>query len=477
MQMSTGFLALPEAFSVSENLLSAYFESPALGFGVLDTGLRYVAVNYALARMNGVPPEAHLGRTLREVLGDVADSLEPHFRRTISTGTPTNFEFSALLPNRTSLGRWLVHYVPIRDAGSVTRVGAVVVETGDTKAPNNVSVNSTSKQQLRRQGARLQTEKRPSLPLSDIIGESSALQHVLAQTIRVARTDATVLILGETGTGKELIAKAIHDSSHRRNSSFVKINCAAIPAALLESEMFGHERGAFTGALCRRIGRIELAHGGTLFLDEVGDLPLELQPKLLRVLQDRQFEPLGSNKTVTVDVRLIAATNRDLTELVGNGQFRRDLFYRLCVFPIHIPPLRDRKEDIPSLIRHFVERFSRRMDRHIESISPEFVKALQEWHWPGNIRELENVIERSLILSEGKTLTVPLDELKIGSVGQTQYSDGTLEQAEREHIVRVLRQTRGVLSGFCGAAERLGLKRTTLQSKMKRLNITREDYR
>ena len=288
----------------------------------------------------------------------------------------------------------------------------------------------------------------------------------------VAPSEATVLILGETGTGKELIARAIHRMSRFKNASFIKLNCAAIPTGLLESELFGHEKGAFTGAVTQKVGRIELADGGTLFLDEIGEVPLELQPKLLRVLQDQEFERLGSNRTIKVRVRLVAATNRDLAHSIEQHEFRRDLFYRLSVFPIRMPPLRERREDIPLLVRYFVRKFALRMDRHIESVPRETMKALTEWSWPGNIRELENLMERSVILSEGNALRVPLTELWT----ESRVADHTLDNAEREHIIRVLRDTGGKLSGPGGAARRLGLKRTTLQSKMQRLKITRQDY-
>jgi formate hydrogenlyase transcriptional activator len=312
---------------------------------------------------------------------------------------------------------------------------------------------------------------------TEIVGNSSALRQVLHQVATVASSDATVLILGETGTGKELIARAIHRLSKRKESLFIKVNCAAIPTGLLESELFGHEKGAFTGAISQKIGRMELAHGGTLFLDEVGEIPLELQPKLLRVLQDHEFERLGSNRTVRVDLRLVAATNRNLAQRIAQNQFRSDLYYRLSVFPILVPPLRERKDDIPLLVRYFVGQFNQRSGRHIESIPTETIKALQAWDWPGNIRELENLLERSVILSQGPVLRVPLSEL-LGNVhpSKSEGTDQTLDQAERQHILRVLRETSGKLSGPDGAAQRLGLKRTTLQSKMRRLKITREHY-
>lgn len=309
----------------------------------------------------------------------------------------------------------------------------------------------------------------------DIIGESVALKKILKQVETVAATDVTILLLGETGTGKDLIARAIHQLSARHARSFIKLNCAAIPTGLLESELFGHERGAFTGALSQKIGRLELAHQGTFFLDEVGDLPLELQPKLLRALQEKEFERLGSTRTIPVDFRLIAATNRDLGKMVSEREFRSDLFYRLRVFPIILPPLRERREDIPLLVRYFVNKHSRTLDRHIETIPQEVMNALVRWDWPGNIRELENFIERSVILTRGTTLRVPLAELEHPD-DQPPAAASTLASNDRNHILRVLRETRGVIAGPRGAAARLGLKRTTLNSKMKKLGITRRDY-
>ena len=311
----------------------------------------------------------------------------------------------------------------------------------------------------------------------NIVGDSAALKQVLDQVLTVATSDATVLVLGETGTGKELIARAIHNLSLRKHSPFAKLNCAAIPTGLLESELFGHEKGAFTGAVSRKIGRMEAADGGTLFLDEVGEIPLELQPKLLRVLQDQEFERLGSTRTQKVNVRLIAATNRNLQERVAEGEFRSDLFYRLKVFPIRVPSLRERREDIPLLVRHFVHKFARAMGRTIESIPKETMNALAGWDWPGNVRELENLMERSVILSKGSALGVPLEAIQ-GQPGTAQPSQNpaTLDETERQHIIRVLKETKGIMSGPNGAAHRLGLKRTTLQSKMRRLGITRNDY-
>jgi formate hydrogenlyase transcriptional activator len=312
----------------------------------------------------------------------------------------------------------------------------------------------------------------------DIVGESKGLRKVLKEIETVAPTDATVLIQGETGTGKELLARAIHRLSPRHERTFIKLNCAAIPAGLIESELFGHEKGAFTGAIARKIGRLELAHEGTLFLDEIGEMPLELQPKLLRALQEREIERVGGSRPIPVNVRLIAATNRDLAKMVAEKEFRSDLYYRLKVFPVFAPPLRERAGDIPVLVRHFVSTHSRRMGKTIESIPEETMQALMKWQWPGNIRELENFLERAVILTRGPVLYVPLAEL------ETAEDDGegaaaespTHEAAEREHILKVLREAKGQIGGADGAAARLALKRTTLNSKMKKLGIERSDY-
>jgi len=644
--------AHPEALTEPEKLLAAYFSSTTVGLCILDSALRYIAINNTLAQTNGLPASDHLGRTLREVLGDFADIVEPQFRRVLATGEPVNAEISGILPTRKEAGHWIVHYLPIKDeAGVTTRIGVIVVEitaqkklqesiqdigrklekemerlqmlldvssllasnwdvqqifpqisarirrvlrqeyagfelrdpdTGllirqaedfplgkglasavQVRAPNSPEGRSLqeraplifSKKQIqgfageiahqflaeglqslccvplvrptgavgvlvlgstridafqtddltllnqvasqlatalenRRAAAELEAlkhrlseekkylegETRPEGYFAEIIGESPALKHVLDQVATVAASEATVLILGETGTGKELIAHAIHRMSPRSKQSFIKVNCAAIPTGLLESELFGHEKGAFTGAVSQKVGRIELADRGTLFLDEVGEIPLELQPKLLRVLQDHEFERLGSTRTIKVNVRLVAATNRDLARSVAEHQFRNDLFYRLNVFPIHVPPLRERRQDIPLLIRYFVAKFALRMGRHIETLPKQTMAALTEWSWPGNVRELENLMERSVILSEGAVLRVPLSELRAARPTLTSPPNHTLDTAEREHIIRVLRETGGLISGPNGAARRLGLKRTTLQSKMQRLKITRSDY-
>jgi formate hydrogenlyase transcriptional activator len=304
----------------------------------------------------------------------------------------------------------------------------------------------------------------------EIIGSSASMKRVLGQVEVVAPTDATVLILGETGTGKELIARALHRLSPRRSRPFVTLNCAAIPTGLLESELFGYERGAFTGALAQKIGRFEMANGGTLFLDEVGDIPLELQPKLLRALQEKAFERLGGTRTIPINVRLVAATNRNLTQMMEKKVFRSDLYYRLKVFPITMPPLRDRPEDIPELARYFTRKYADKMGRTIESISTETMRALVSWRWPGNVRELENFIERSVILSRGSSLRAPLTELDVSAGGSA--GSPTLEDVERDYILHVFRETGGVISE---AAARLGVPRTTLNAMMKRLGISRSD--
>ena len=341
------------------------------------------------------------------------------------------------------------------------------------------------KDQLSKEKLYLEDEIRTEMNFAQIIGNSASLRRVLKHVETVAPTDSTVLIYGETGTGKELIARAIHDLSPRRSKPFVKLNCAAIPTGLLESELFGHEKGAFTGAIAQRIGRFEVAHGGTIFLDEIGEVPLELQTKLLRVLQEREFERLGSSRTLRTDARLIAATNRDLEAMVSEQTFRSDLFFRLNVFPIHVPPLRERQGDIPLLIRHFTQQFSRRMKKAIETIPSAAMDALCRYHWPGNIRELQNVIERAVIVSTGSALTVDVADLKFPKAGHVvenatspkSPTNGTLhdvlEQSERQQILKALEQCDWVVAGLNGAAAHLGMKRSTLQQRIRKLGIAR----
>jgi len=334
------------------------------------------------------------------------------------------------------------------------------------------------KDQISKEKLYLEDEIRAEMNFAQIIGKSAALHRVLKPVETVAPTDSTVLIYGETGTGKELIARAIHDLSPRRSKPFVKLNCAAIPTGLLESELFGHEKGAFTGAIAQRIGRFEVANGGTIFLDEIGEIPLELQTKLLRVLQEREFERLGSSRTLRTDARLIAATNRDLEAMVSEQKFRSDLFFRLNVFPVHVPPLREREGDIPLLVGHFAQQFSRRMNKAIETIPSTTMDALCRYHWPGNIRELQNVIERAVILSTDSTLNVDVADLKIPKAGHPKSPikralDDVLEQSERQHILRALSQCNWVVAGPNGAAAHLGMKRSTLQLRMKKFGISR----
>ncbi len=356
--------------------------------------------------------------------------------------------------------------------GLLTRVaGQIAIAVSNAMAYERIEQLNA---QLAREKLYLEDEIRSEQLFENIIGTSAALRRVLREVETVAPTDSTVLILGETGSGKELVARAIHQFGARREQAFVRLNCAAIPTGLLESELFGHEKGAFTGAITQRIGRFELANRGTVFLDEIGEIPLELQPKLLRVLQEREFERLGSARTLRTDARLIAATNRDLAALVDEQKFRQDLFYRLNVFPIQVPPLRERREDIPVLVRHFAQQFARRMKKRIETIPAETMDVLVEYDWPGNIRELQNLIERAVILSAGPTLDVPLMTLSPRAPATAaRPQPQTLEESDRRHIVAALESTHWVVGGANGAAARLGMKRSTLQFRMRKLGIAR----
>jgi formate hydrogenlyase transcriptional activator len=413
-------------------------------------------------------------RTGKSWMGNIQEIAEsqPRAKLTAAEG----IKFVCIMPlitrNRVlgvlSLGRKGEPAFSRDDSDFITQIASQVAIAVDNALEHRQVTES--KERLEKQRLYLQEEIRTEHNFEEIIGQSDILKRALGQVETVAPTDSTVLILGETGTGKELVARAIHNLSSRRDQTFVKVNCAAIPLGLLESELFGHEKGAFTGAITQRIGRFELAHRGTLFLDEVGDIPPELQPKLLRVLQEQEFERLGSTKTLRVDVRVVAATSRDLQQMVAENKFRSDLYYRLNVFPIPIPALRERPEDIPLLVRHFVDKYTRRMSKQIQTIPAEAMDALTRYSWPGNVRELQNVIERAVIVSQGHELKVPLDDLK-QEAAASPTPGITLEAAERDHILRVLRETNWVVGGSSGAAARLGMKRTTLQYRMKRLGI------
>jgi formate hydrogenlyase transcriptional activator len=461
-----------EALRASENRFRSLFESSpdAIVTSASDGTIREV---------NG-RVEEFFGYTRSELLGQSIDVLVPErLRHSHPAHRQRYTTHSRVRPMGVGLDLYARRKdgsefpVDIMLAPMETPAGTLVLSTirditGRKEAENALRRAEEEKRYL-------EEELRNSF--EEIVGENAGLRHALKQVETVAPTDATVLVLGETGTGKELFARAIHHLSRRSNRTFVKLNCAAIPSGLVESELFGHEKGAFTGAVSQKVGRLELAHQGTLFLDEVGDIPPELQPKLLRVLQEKEFERLGSTRTITVDIRLVAATNRDLEKMVEEGQFRRDLYYRLKVFPIRIPALRERRDDIALLVRYFVHMHARRMDKRIETIPADVMEALTRWKWPGNVRELENFIERAVILTSGSVLRAPLAELELPEADGSDSGNVTLESSEREHILRVLREAKGVIGGPNGAAERLGLKRTTLNSKMKKLGIFREDYR
>jgi len=414
----------------------------------------------------------HLGKTPCQFFGpEEGQRIEEARRRVLESGMGVRHEVEI-----TDQGR--KHYFDTTIEPVLDSTGAVVGLTGASTDVTELRETSEAlreaKKKLTEEKLYLEQEIDTELGFAEIIGQSKALQAVMENVRRVAGSDATVLLLGETGTGKELVARAIHRLSQRAGNSFIKMNCAAIPTGLLESELFGNEKGAFTGAVSRKIGRLELADKGTLFLDEIGEISLALQPKLLRVLQDQEFERLGGTQTLKVDFRLIAATNRDLGDSVRKKEFRSDLYYRLNVFPVRVPPLRERREDIPLLVEHFVRRFASRMNRSIASIPKKTMEALVQWHWPGNVRELENFIERSVILSQGSVLAAPISELMI--LPEARVPD-TLRAKEREHILRVLHESHGRLSGPNGAAARLGLPRSTLQAKLKQLGIEPQHYR
>ena len=415
--------------------------------------------------------QAAIGKTDTEIMGaERARTLVELKKRALETGVRVREE--VVIPHNGTHYSLDVTIEPLLDAEGNT-IGITGASMDIARLRELADSLQEAKEKLVREKTYLEGEIQEELGFEEIIGQSSALRDVLKKARVVAPTDSSVLLLGETGTGKELVARAVHALSSRHAKSFIKLNCAAVPSGLLESELFGHEKGAFTGAVSQKVGRIELADKGTLFLDEIGELPLELQPKLLRVLQDREFERLGGIHTLHVDVRIISATNCDLQQDIADRKFREDLFYRLNVFPIHLPSLRERRSDIPILVHHFMRKHSARMGKHIESIPDETMEILQNWIWPGNIRELENMIERMVIMTKGGTLAAPPAELDVPQ----ELAEDNLTEMEREHIMRVLRETNGVLSGVDGAASRLGIKRTTLQSMLKRFGIEPRGYR
>lgn len=428
-------------------------------------------------------PAGHVWRTQRPLVTSNIDELK-HWPKLLERVKPYAVQSYCWLPLTTARRRFgalvFTSKQPATYAESDVPFLQLVANQVAVALENAIAFEEIEalRDKLAKEKDYLEEEVRTEYNFGDIVGENASLRTVLKQVETVAPTESTVLIRGETGTGKELIARAVHDLSQRNGRTFVKLNCAAIPTGLLESELFGHEKGAFTGAICQRIGRFELAHQGTLFLDEVGDIPLELQPKLLRVLQEQEFERLGGTKTIRVNVRLVAATHRDLTAMITEGRFRSDLYYRLNVIPITLPPLRERTDDIPRLVRHFTQGFARRMGRRIETIPLSVMDALVHYSWPGNVRELQNVIERAVILSKGPTLEVPPSDLQPAAAPGTALTAAatvTLTDAERELILRALRETHWVVGGPKGAAARLGMKRSTLHEKMKRLGISRPE--
>jgi formate hydrogenlyase transcriptional activator len=463
---------MEEALRASENRFRSLFEYSPDAIIVTDENGKIAEINGQVSRF--------FGYERSELMGQTVEMLVPErFRKT----HPAHRAHYRAEPHTRPMGAGLELFGQRKD-GTEFPVDIMLspVDTGGGKVVlavvRDLSEKVRAEEELRRKERErryLEDEFITEHRFEDIIGESKALKAVLKQVETVAATDVTVLILGETGTGKDLIARAIHDLSARSQRSMIKLNCAAIPTGLLESELFGHEKGAFTGAIAQKIGRLELAHQGTFFLDEVGDLPLELQPKILRALQEKEIERLGGTRTIPVNVRLIAATNRDLAKMVADREFRSDLYYRLRVFPVTLPALRERREDIPLLVRYFVDKHARSLNKRIETIPSDVMKALTRWNWPGNIRELENFVERAVILSSGPYLRAPLAELETAEEADATEAV-TLESADRDHILRVLRESKGVIAGPSGAAARLGLKRTTLNSKMKKLGIERKDY-
>ncbi|MGA3196607.1 MAG: sigma 54-interacting transcriptional regulator [Terriglobales bacterium] len=458
-----------ESMRESEAQMRLFFEHAPTGLAMFDREMRYIHCSHRWRTDYGLGD-----RELRGVSHyDVFPQLPVRWKQVHSRcleGEVIREESDRFdrADGSTQWLRWEVRPWHDKNGG----VGGIVIFAEDITDSKRIEEElRQAKERLTEEKLYLEQEIDTQLGFRDLIGQSDALQAVMKSVGKVAASGATVLLLGETGTGKELVARAIHRLSHRSGNPFIKMNCAAIPSGLLESELFGNEKGAFTGAVSKKIGRLELANNGTLFLDEIGEISYELQPKLLRVLQDHEFERLGGTQTIESDFRLIAATNRDLAESVREHEFRSDLYYRLNVFPIHLPPLRDRRDDIPLLVEYFVQKCARRMNKSIISIPQKTMSALTSWDWPGNIRELENFVERSVILTNGSVLSAPLGQLQPTAGDTGENEDETLEGKEREHILRALHESQGQISGTRGAAARLGLKRTTLQSKLKRMGI------
>jgi PAS domain S-box-containing protein len=451
-----------------------YDEAP-IGYVKEDLESRFIAANRAALRILGVKPEEVAGMVGISLVPDTPDAQRRVKEAFASIGRGADTGGVVLELRRKDDGRpvWVEWWSRPEPSGKYTRT--MIVDITDRV------LMEQEKARLQQQNLYLQEEIKSDHNFEEIIGQSPALTAVLDHVRRVAASDATVLITGETGTGKELIARAIHSTSQRKDKPLIKINCAALPAGLVESELFGHERGAFTGAIARRVGRFELAHGGTIFLDEIGDLPADAQAKLLRVLQEREFDRVGGNALIKVDVRVLAATNRELLQAVRDKTFREDLYYRLSVFPLHLPPLRDRREDIPPLVQFLVNKFAARIGKRIEGISKETMSRLLNYPWPGNVRELENVLERAVILAVGTTLEIGADVLPANleppaGLPEVAGQSATLEAAERQHIVSVLEQTNWIVEGPKGAAKILGLHPNTLRSRLKRLGIRRTPH-
>ena len=470
------------ALKESENKLSAIINHHFQLTGLLDSDGRLLMANETALNLIGAEEEEVLGKYFWDTpWWSHSSRLQKKLKKAILKAAAGEFvRFEAIHPNiRGELRLHDTSLNPLLDYnGNVTHIIPEARDITDIKKTESALHRALAeldqlKNRLEDENVYLKEEIRLEHNFGEIIGRSNVLKKVLGQVEQVASTDATVLILGETGTGKELIARAIHELSGRKSRPLVKVNCAALPANLIESELFGHEKGAFTGALSRKIGRFELADRGTIFLDEIGDLPLELQAKLLRILQEGEFDRLGNPKTITVDVRVLAATNRDLRKFILKGDFREDLFYRLNVYPVTCPPLRDRIEDVPLLVKHFIDKYSTKIGRKIDVIPKKVMKAFQSYHWPGNVRELENIIERALVISQSSKLEIG-DWLSRDEMDVRKSKIPTLIELERDHILKVLELTSWRVSGSGGAAEKLGLKPTTLEARMKKMGILRK---